>query len=98
MSPFFPQIKPTHVTFDSSVSSNANHVEIAEHEALRMDNNLYKVLGGSLVLDFVFDGSGILDFFIMVFVVLPSLVLGGCVSPPTSLHMLYVGTKKRERA
>ena len=61
---------------------------------LWMDNNLYKVLGGSLVLDFVFDGSGILDFFIMVFVVLPSLVLGGCVSPPTSLHRLYVGTKK----
>ena len=30
---------------------------------LWMDNNLYKVLGGSLVLDFVFDGSGILDFF-----------------------------------
>ena len=57
-----------------------------------MDNNLYKVLGGSLVLDFVFDGSGILDFFIMVFVALPSLVLGGCVSPPTSLRRLYVGT------
>ena len=61
---------------------------------LWMDNNLYKVLEGSLVLDFVFENSGIFDFFIMVFVVLQSLVLGGCVSPPTSLHRLYVGTKK----
>ena len=61
---------------------------------LWMDNNLYKVLGGSLVLDFVFDGSGIHDYLNMVFVVLPSFVLGSCVLPPTSLHRLYVGTKK----